>query len=44
MRLFESDSLATNIAQGAYQVALKRHNKQTTVQQYLNAYQTIIEQ
>lgn len=43
-RLFDSDSLTTNIAQGAYQVALKRHDRQTTVQQYLNAYQTIIEQ
>lgn len=43
-RLFDNDSLATKISQGAYQVALKRHNKQITIQQYLNAYQAIIEQ
>ena len=41
-RIFENDELATNLSANAYQLALIRHDKVKTAEQYLNIYHTII--
>lgn len=41
-RIFEDDALATNLSTNARKVASQRHNKQQTLDQYINAYQAII--
>ena len=40
--IFENDKLATNLSANAYQLALIRHDKVKTAEQYLNIYHTII--
>ncbi|WP_195500725.1 glycosyltransferase [Bacteroides clarus] len=41
-RIFDSDELAINLSANAYQLALIRHDRVKIAEQYLNIYQTII--
>lgn len=41
-RIFKDSELASKLGHNAFSVALKRHNKAIAVQQYLNAYQSMI--
>ncbi len=42
IRIFHDDILATKLGKSAYCTALKRHNRELTKQQYLEAYRNII--
>lgn len=43
-RVFDDAPLATKLSEGAFKVALKRHNKEVATMQYLDAYKQIINQ
>ncbi len=40
-RIFDDKALALSLSQGAYHTALKRHDREATKKQYLDAYQLI---
>jgi len=42
-RLFDDQELASRLGKAAHQTALKRHDKEATVKQYIDAYENIIQ-
>ena len=41
-RIFDDENLAATLSNNAHQIALKRHNKENTVKQYIDTYKKII--
>lgn len=41
-RIFDDEDLAVTLSNNAHQIALKRHNKENTVKQYIDTYKKII--
>ena len=42
-RIFNDSELAIKLSKNAHQIALLRHNPDSTVTQYINAYEAIVE-